>query len=239
MTTHFKISLIFTIVFSASLFIGCSQAGNGGTQSSSEQTADNTADLPKVKISTEFGDILIELYNETPAHRDNFLKLAREGFFDETLFHRVIDGFMIQGGDPSSKNAQQGQQVGSGGPGYTLPAEITDGLFHKKGAVAAARQGDQMNPERRSSGSQFYIVHGRVFRNEELDALEQQTGRTIPAEQREIYTTVGGTPHLDEAYTVFGQVISGLDVVDQIAGVETGAADRPVSNVPMTVTVIE
>ena len=246
-----KASLIFSILFSSHFFLGCSQAGNGGSQSAAEAEAtaaeaaeaEAAAAQPErqqlVNISTEFGDIVAMLYNETPEHRDNFLKLAEEGFFDGTLFHRVINGFMIQGGDPNSRDAGPGQAVGSGGPGYTLPAEFVAEKFHKKGALAAARQGDQANPERRSSGSQFYIVQGRTYRNEELDALEQQSGKIIPAARREAYMTIGGTPHLDDAYTVFGEVVSGLEVVDMIAAVQTGAADRPVEDIKMTVTVIE
>jgi cyclophilin family peptidyl-prolyl cis-trans isomerase len=234
-----KTSLIFSVLFAGSLFLGCSQAGNGGSQTTFEEEQELPAEQPRVKISTDFGDIVVVLYNETPEHRDNFLKLAEEGFFDGTLFHRVINGFMIQGGDPNSKDAQAGQPVGSGGPGYTLPAEFVAAKFHKKGALAAARQGDQINPERRSSGSQFYIVQGRVYRTEELDAIEQQSGKTIPASRREAYTAVGGTPHLDDAYTVFGEVVSGIEVVDQIAATQTGAADRPVEDIRMTVTVIE
>lgn len=234
-----KTSLIFAVLLTGSLFLGCSQAGNGGSRTSAEEKPEPVAEQPRVQISTDFGDIVLVLYNETPEHRDNFLKLAREGFFDGTLFHRVINGFMIQGGDPTSKDAQTGQAIGSGGPGYTIPAEFVGEKFHKKGALAAARQGDQINPERRSSGSQFYIVQGRVYRTEELDAMEQQTGKSISASRREAYTTVGGTPHLDDAYTVFGEVISGIEVVDQIAAVQTGAADRPLEDIRMTVTVIE
>ena len=211
----------------------CSQAGNGNSQTAAE------ANENLVKISTEYGDIVLKLYDETPLHRDNFLKLSDDGFYEGTLFHRVIQGFMIQGGDPDSRNAEPGQMVGSGGPGYTIAAEIVPGLIHKKGALAAARQGDQMNPERRSSGSQFYIVQGRVFSPEELDMMEQQRGEAFTDLQRRTYTTVGGTPHLDNAYTVFGEVVQGLDVVERIAATPTGRNDRPQSDIPMTVEVLK
>ncbi len=212
------------------------------TQSLGSENTQDTYQKDKtlmVSISTEFGDMTLMLYNETPEHRDNFIRLVREGFYDGTLFHRVISGFMIQGGDPHSREAAPDQQVGSGGPGYTLPAEIQEGLFHKKGAIAAARQGDHMNPEKRSSGSQFYIVQGRVFPHAELDMLEEQSGITFSPEQRNIYTTSGGTPHLDQGYTVFGEVIEGFDVIDRIASAPTGRADRPLENLSMTITEIK
>lgn len=220
------------------IFLGCSSKGTGNNQAENHQNASQPTEY-RVKISTELGDIVIRLYNETPAHRDNFIKLARDGYYDGTLFHRVINQFMIQGGDPASKDAPAGQAVGSGGPGYTLPAEIIPGLIHKKGALAAARQGDQVNPERRSSGSQFYIVHGRVFNEQELEVMQQRAGVAFTEDQKRIYSTLGGAPHLDNAYTVFGEVVSGLEVVDSIAASQTGAADRPVQNIPMKVTVIE
>ncbi len=193
-----------------------------------------------VQISTDMGDITVILFNETPGHRDNFLKLAEEGYYDGLLFHRVINGFMIQTGDPHSKDAVAGEPLGRGGPGYTIPAEIREGLFHQKGALAAARQGDQVNPERESSGSQFYIVQGRTWAPQELEMMARDRGTPFTEEQIEKYTTVGGTPHLDNAYTVFGQVIDGMDVIDRIAGVETGPGDRPTEDVRIkSVTVIE
>ncbi len=227
------------IILSACMLVlmACSQAGAGSNQAGEAQSGAQSE--PMVNISTDFGEILIKLYNETPAHRDNFLKLASEGFYDGSLFHRVINQFMIQGGDPTSKDADAGQPLGSGGPGYTLPAEILPGLIHKKGALAAARQGDQINPERRSSGSQFYIVHGRVFNSQELEVLEQRMGAPLTEDQRRIYSTTGGAPHLDNAYTVFGEVVSGLDVVDKIATVQVGPADRPANNIAMKVTVVK
>ncbi|TVR39913.1 MAG: peptidylprolyl isomerase [Bacteroidia bacterium] len=185
----------------------------------------------RVLISTDKGDIVVALYDKTPQHRDNFIKLVQDGFYDGLLFHRVISGFMIQTGDPLSRDAVPGEPLGTGGPGYTIPAEIIPGLFHHKGALAAARQGDQANPERRSSGSQFYIVQGRVWSENELAQMEQGRGIAFSEEQRESYTTIGGTPHLDDAYTVFGYVVEGLDVVDRIASVETGQRDRPAEDV--------
>ena len=189
-----------------------------------------------VLIQTTMGDIVIRLSDSTPLHRDNFLKLVKVGYYDSVLFHRVIKDFMIQGGDPNSRRAAAGKPLGDGGPGYTVPAEFRKTLFHKKGVVAAARMGDNVNPAKASSGSQFYIVQGKVFRSGELDTLEMRRlgGRKIPFEQRQIYTTIGGTPHLDQGYTVFGEIVKGLDVVDKIATVQTSKAqdlDRPLQDV--------
>ncbi len=185
----------------------------------------------KVLIKTNYGDIMIKLYDKTAYHKKNFLKLVKEGYYNGLLFHRVIKDFMIQGGDPDSKNAKPGQRLGSGGPGYTIPAEICPEYFHKRGAVAAARTGDQINPTRRSSGSQFYIVTGKVYTDQELDLLEQRLNTKFTQEQRQAYTTIGGTPFLDGQYTVFGEVISGMDVVDKIQNVKTDKSDRPVEDV--------
>jgi len=185
----------------------------------------------KVKIKTKFGDMVAVLYDETPKHRDNFLKLAREGFFDGLLFHRCIKGFMVQGGDPESRNAAAGKMLGSGGPGYTVDAEFNSKFIHKKGALSAARQGDQVNPEKKSSGSQFYIVQGQPTAN------PQSTVAYTP-EQKQIYTTSGGTPFLDGAYTVFGEVIEGLDVIDKIASQPTKPGDRPMEDIVMDIDVI-
>ena len=242
----------------------------------------------KVKIQTMLGDIVVRLYDETPIHRDNFIKLAKEGYYDGTLFHRVIKDFMIQGGDPDSKGAPTGKMLGVGGPDYTLEAERKDGLFHKRGALAAARQGDQVNPERRSSGSQFYIVWGQVYNEGQLrqfskqlkmqrmqdifnqlaaarkaeimqmrrernraglqelqdqlaaEAEKQAAGYTgLSEEQQRIYSTVGGTPHLDGQYTVFGEVEQGLDVVEMIQSSATGRGDRPIDDIEMRVSVID
>ena len=237
---------------------------------------------PIVKISTNYGDMRIRLYEGTPKHRDNFMKLVKENFYDSLLFHRVINHFMIQGGDPTSRNADPGAMLGEGDVGYRVDAEFRlPKYFHKKGALAAAREGDQVNPERASSGAQFYIVQGRVYEPEELATMVQSiNGRrklalynslkmqyvdefnrlqeandtagitalsekltqtcdslfvneelVLTEEQEKAYTTVGGTPHLDGQYTVFGEVIEGLDVLDKIAAVNTGRADRPVKDV--------
>lgn len=243
--------------------------------------------MASVRIQTTLGDITVRLYDETPLHRDNFLKLAKEGYYDGTLFHRVIKDFMIQGGDPESKGAPAGKMLGTGGPGYTIEAEIKDGLFHKRGTLAAARQGDEVNPERRSSGSQFYITWGQTYNQGQLKQMqkqlqqmaEQQTFQSLAAqhrkeimdmrrnrdqaglmalqekliaetkqmmkdykgltpEQMDAYATVGGTPHLDGQYTVFGEVTEGLDIVGKIQETETLRGDRPkedISIVAMTV----
>ena len=242
----------------------------------------------KVKIQTMLGDIIVRLYDETPIHRDNFIKLVKEGYYDGTLFHRVIKDFMIQGGDPDSKGAPPGKMLGVGGPDYTLEAEIKDGLFHKRGALAAARQGDEVNPERRSSGSQFYIVWGQVYNEGQLrqfskrlkmqkvqsvfnqlvsehrdEIMQMRRDRNraglqelqdklvaeaekqsadfagLTEEQMKIYSTIGGTPHLDGQYTVFGEVEEGLDVVDMIQTTATGRGDRPVDDLEMKISVVE
>jgi len=234
-----------------------------------------------------FGDIIVRLYDETPIHRDNFIKLAKEGYYDGTLFHRVIKDFMIQGGDPDSKGAPAGKMLGVGGPDYTLEAEIKPDLLHKRGALAAARQGDEVNPERRSSGSQFYIVWGQVYNEGQLrqfskqlrmqkiqDAFnalasehraeimqmrrernrvglqnlqdrlaveaENKVGKEgLTDKQLKQYSTIGGTPHLDGQYTVFGEVEEGLEIVEMIQATATGRADRPVDDIEMRMTVIE
>lgn len=192
----------------------------------------------KVKVITPFGTMVIRLYDQTPKHRDNFLKLSRQHFYDSTLFHRVIRKFMIQGGDPDSKRAKPGAPLGEGDVGYTIPPEFQLDLFHRKGALAAARDD---NPTKASSGCQFYIVQGKVFNDEELDKLEKTRlgGRKIPVDQREIYKTEGGSPHLDQNYTVFGQVIKGMEVIDKIAAVKTDSLNRPLENVPMKIRVIK
>ena len=189
-----------------------------------------------VLMQTTMGDMVIRLSDSTPLHRDNFLKLVKVGYYDSLLFHRVIKGFMIQGGDPNSKRAEAGKPLGDGSLGYTIPAEFRKTLFHKKGALAAARMGDNINPAKESSSSQFYIAQGKVFSDAGLDSLETSrlNGRKIPAEQREVYKTIGGTPHLDQGYTVYGEVIKGLDVLDKIAAVQTSRGqdrDRPLQDV--------
>lgn len=185
-----------------------------------------------ILIETSLGDIEILLYDDTPIHRDNMIKLVQDGFYDGQLFHRVIKNFMIQGGDPYSVNAARGQRLGTGGPGYRIPAEFRDNHFHKKGALAAARMGDATNPQKESSGSQFYIVQGQVFSTDQL-AMMQSAGhrKAFTPEQIEIYTTIGGSPHLDGSYTVFGEVVAGMDVVDAIAAKATDSSDRPLEDI--------
>ena len=193
-----------------------------------------------VKITTNKGEVIIRLYNETPLHRDNFLKLTKEKYFDGTLFHRVIRAFMIQGGDPNSRDAKPEESLGNGGPKYTIPAEFNDNLFHKKGVLAAAREGDSSNPLKASSGSQFYIVQGKIWNDSTLNAVETNRMKfKIPEWQRQIYKTIGGTPHLDRNYTVFGEVVSGLEMVDNIAAEPTGKGDRPKEDVKMTISVLK
>ena len=258
--------------------ISCS-AGNSessNTAASKDKTADNN--MTKVELETSLGNIVVELYNETPQHRDNFIKLVKEGYYDGVLFHRVIKDFMIQTGDGNSKNAGVDTPLGDGDPGYTIEAEfVYPKYFHKRGALAAARTGDQVNPERRSSGSQFYIVTGKIYSSDDLKMMTQrlaevqkqdifrrlvtenqakiqdlqrnQDNASLQALQNELiqqteaeaamhpfkltdeqidaYTSVGGTPHLDGQYTVFGEVIKGMDVVDKIQNTTTGRMDRP------------
>lgn len=241
-----------------------------------------------ITIHTTSGDIKVRLYDETPIHRDNFVKLCREGYYDNTLFHRVIKDFMIQGGDPDSRTATPGQMLGTGGPGYTLEAEILPQFVHKRGALAAARQGDEVNPERRSSGSQFYIVWGQQYNEGQVRSMEKQLAMMaeqqafealvqarradimqlrrernrealqvlqdqliaqakkeaagagkLTAEQREAYTTVGGTPHLDGQYTVFGEVTEGLDIVESIQKAPTLRGDRPKEDIRILKTEVE
>jgi cyclophilin family peptidyl-prolyl cis-trans isomerase len=189
-----------------------------------------------IEFVTNFGNITLRLYDSTPLHRDNFIRLVKSGFYDSTLFHRVINNFMIQGGDPDSKRATPGQPLGNGGPKYTVAAEFRTSIFHRKGVLAAARESDDINPQKASSSSQFYIVQGKKFTDGALDTLERVRlkGRKIPADQREVYKTIGGTPHLDQNYTVFGEVITGLDVVDKIAATPTSKdedRDRPLEDV--------
>lgn len=272
---------VFMAALTALAMVACASSGKNGENNNDSENMGNDSTEVVVRIETTAGDIKVKLYGDTPSHRDNFVKLVNEGYYNGTLFHRVIKDFMIQAGDPDSRNAAPGQMLGSGGPSYTLPAEIVyPAHFHKRGALAAARQGDQVNPEKRSSGSQFYIVTGEVYNDSTLSRLEKglkanaineafqrlreqyrdqimalsrakdseglnrlrddmvaqaeaEAGAKpgLTAAQREAYTTIGGTPHLDGAYTVFGEVIEGMDVVDAIQNVATGAADRPVDDV--------
>jgi peptidyl-prolyl cis-trans isomerase B (cyclophilin B) len=226
---------LFITIFSFATF------ANGGTNNSKNTTKENTINIKMdtskyIIISTDLGDIKIRLYDETPLHRDNFLKLAQEGFLDSTLFHRVISEFMLQGGDPDSKNAQPGQRLGMGSNGYRVPAEFNKNLIHKKGALAAARDN---NPAKASSGCQFYLVQGKTYTPHELAVLAQRTGNNWTAEQLKTYETIGGAPFLDMNYTVFGEVVSGLDVIDKIAAEAKDANDRPYKDIRMKVKVVE
>lgn len=201
----------------------------------------------QVRFETTMGDFTIELFNETPAHRDNFIKLVKSGYYDGLLFHRIIRDFMVQTGDPDSRNAKPGQELGEGGPDYTLPLELDLPYhYHYRGAVAAAREGDDVNPQRRSSGSQFYIVWGKTFTPQKLsgiaDSVVENTGgeAEITPDMSRTYQTVGGAPHLDGQYTVFGEISEGLKVVGQMQKVKTDKHDRPVEDVKIIrATVLE
>ncbi|MEN9414869.1 MAG: hypothetical protein RLZ62_1173 [Bacteroidota bacterium] len=189
-----------------------------------------------VEIETEFGTMTVELSNATPKHRDNFIKLAEEGYYNDLLFHRVINSFMIQGGDPDSRNAPAGKMLGMGGPNYQVPAELVDSMVHIKGALAAARTN---NPEKKSSGSQFYLVQGGPVTDGLLNQIESMRNFHYSPEQRAAYLKLGGTPHLDREYTVYGYVVKGLDVIDKIAATETAPGDRPKKDVKMKMKVIK
>jgi len=193
----------------------------------------NTDSKTYVTIETEFGDMKVELYDSTPKHKENFMKLVKDGFYEDLLFHRVIPGFMVQGGDPNSRDAGREVRLGNGGPGYKIDAEI--GAPHFKGTLAAARQPDQVNPKKQSSGSQFYLVQGKVQSDGELDRYEQRGGFKYNQDQRNKYKTVGGTPALDNDYTVFGEVVEGLDIIDKIANVKTDESDRPYDDIKMNI----
>ena len=271
-----KKNLLLSILMAVFTLMSC-QANNTGSESApTKKTADNK--MTKVELETSYGNIVVELYNETPQHRDNFIKLVESGYYDGVLFHRVIKDFMIQTGDGNSKTAGPDASLGDGDPGYTIEAEfVYPKYFHKRGALAAARTGDQVNPERRSSGSQFYIVTGKIYGSDELKMMTQRLAevqkqdifRRLATENREkiielqknqdnegmnalqnelimqteaeaakhpfkltdeqldAYTSIGGAPHLDGQYTVFGEVIEGMDVVDKIQNVTTGRMDRP------------
>jgi peptidyl-prolyl cis-trans isomerase B (cyclophilin B) len=214
----------------------CKQAGDKESSAAATETTAQAAQGNLVLIETNLGNIKIQLYDFTPQHKENFLKLAREGFYDGTLFHRVIPGFMIQGGDPDSKTAQPGQQLGMGGPGYNIPAEIS--ARHFRGALAAARMPDQVNPERQSSGSQFYIVHGTPVEAGQLSQLALSLGFQYTQAEIDYYVQYGGAPMLDNQYTVFGQVTEGMEVVDKIANVARDQADRPLEDIGMKVKIL-
>ena len=275
-----KMNLFLSIMMAALTLISCSATNTEASKVSSatKKETTNNNKMTKVKLETSLGDIVVELYNETPQHRDNFIKLVKEGYYDGVLFHRVIKDFMIQTGDGNSKTAGPDDMLGDGDPGYTIPAEfVYPKYFHKRGALAAARTGDQVNPERRSSGSQFYIVTGKIYSSDELQMMskrmadmakqdifrrlvmenrqkieqlqqaqdqsaiqalqneliqqtEAEAAKSAPSmtdEQIDAYTSIGGTPHLDGQYTVFGEVIEGMDVVDKIQNTTTGRMDRP------------
>lgn len=192
-----------------------------------------------VKIETDSGTMVAKLSEKTPLTTRNFLKLVKEHFYDGLLFHRVIKGFMIQGGDPDSRNATPGQVLGEGGLKYTVPAEFDSSLFHRKGAIAMARESDDINPKKASSPTQFYIVEGRTFSDNEMDKIEKKFKIIIPESHREVYRTIGGAPFLDMNYTVFGQVIGGLDVIDKIAHAPKDEHDRPLNNIHMKISVMK
>lgn len=215
--------MLFKILFAAVLFVFIATTSQ--------------AQHKKIKIKTTYGNMILSLSDETPAYRDNFIKLVRKHFYDGLLFHRVIKDFMIQGGDPDSKNAKPGEMLGNGDIGYTIPADFKPGLFHRKGALAAAREGDQVNPQKASSACQFYIVEGKKYSDGELDRIAARTGHDFTPDQRQVYKTVGGTPFLDGSYTVFGQLIKGMDVLDKIAAAATDGNDRPTSDVRMKIRV--
>ena len=193
-----------------------------------------------VLIDTDMGKIKVKLFNDTPQHRDNFIKNVKEHRYDGLLFHRVIKQFMVQGGDINSKDAPIEQHLGDGDPGYTIPAEIVyPKYFHKRGMLCAARTSDDENPERASSGTQFYIVTGKFYTEMELDKMEKAENRTFTPEERQAYMLEGGAPHLDNKYTVFGEVIKGMKVVDKIQFVETNEDDRPLKNIKIkTMTIV-
>ena len=226
---------LFSLLFILVVFISGCSVNEKNTKSNKTDANPITQEKPKemtkvkfeVSINDQIGNIVIALYNETPKHRDNFIKLVNEKFYDGILFHRVIKSFMIQCGDPDSKTARPNQQLGSGDVGYTIPAEFNNALFHKRGAVSAARLGDGQNPQKASSGCQFYIVDGRTFSAQDMQMLFQRTGFVWTPEQITTYQAIGGAPHLDGSYTVFGEVITGMEFVDKIASQPTNPGDRP------------
>ncbi len=191
------------------------------------------------KITTPKGECIVKLYNETPLHRDNFLKLTKEGFFNGILFHRVIKDFMIQGGDPKTKKVNPDSTAGNDEPENGIPAEFRDSLFHKKGVLAAAREGDAQNPEKKSSRCQFYLVQGKIFTDSSLNVVEEKRLKfKLPEWQRQVYKTIGGTPHLDRNYTVYGEIVKGIEMVDAVAVVATDKGNRPITDVDMSVTIL-
>ncbi len=193
----------------------------------------------QVKVTTDSGTIILMLYDKTPLHRDNFVKLVKEKFYDGLLFHRVVNNFMVQGGDPDSRNAKPGARLGDGSLKYTIPAEFDTTLFHKRGALAAAREADESNPTKASSSTQFYIVDGQTFTDSQMDRIEEKNKVGIPQNHREFYKTVGGTPFLDMSYTVFGEVIGGMDVVEKIANSPKDENNRPLHDIKMEMEIIK
>ncbi len=289
-----RITLLTLFVICIATITCTSQEQKTKTSKGKKQEVKVVALNQKIKIHTDYGDIIVLLYDKTPLHRDNFIKLVNEGFYNGTLFHRCIKEFMIQGGDPDSKNAQPGVVLGNGGPGYTIKAEFVPEFYHKKGVLSAARMGDNVNPGKESSGSQFYIVQGKKFNLQELNNIEARLNQSRRAElvnsiiayppkelqakvdsakavgtnesytqlisqiepyieaelikkgkfafseeQKKAYTTLGGAPHLDGAYTVFGEVIEGLDVIDKIAELPRDKSDRPLTDVKMTMEILK
>jgi peptidyl-prolyl cis-trans isomerase B (cyclophilin B) len=184
-----------------------------------------------ISMETTKGEVIFKLYNETPKHKANFLKLIEKNFFDSLMFHRVMKDFMVQTGDPQSRNASRYKQLGGGGPGYNIDAEIDNRFIHKRGALAAARDPDDINPKRRSSGSQFYIVQGRRYPRKYMPKFEEKRGKKYTEEELITYESLGGTPHLDGQYTVFGEVVKGLDVVKEISEQPTNRVNRPLKDV--------
>jgi len=246
---HFTIKVVVGIllVFSTSISNGqtikktVGKPADSKTQPTVKDKPKDTLPPPKttgtrIKITTDSGIIIISLYDKTPLHRDNFIKLVKNHFYDSLLFHRVIEGFMIQGGDPESKNALPGQVLGKGDVGYTIPAEFDSTLFHKKGALAAART---LNAEKASSGCQFYLVQGKKMTDQELSAIENQKGLYFSPSKRKAYTELGGTPRLDMDYTVFGEVETGMEVVERIARSQKNELNRPFTDIRMKMDLIK
>lgn len=225
---HYSLSGSYRVVLTAQK--------NGKSSTEARDLHINPPHHCMVEMETTEGTLVIRLHDDTPKHRDNFIKLVEEGYYNGLLFHRVIKGFMVQGGDPDSRNAISGKLLGSGGPAYKVPAEFADTLVHIKGALAAARMGDPVNPSKASSGSQFYIVQGRVMSKEDLDNYELQKNIKYTPHARQVYTEQGGAPQLDKEYTVFGQVIRGLDVIDKIAAQPTDTSDRPSKDIKIIKT---
>ncbi len=237
---NFRRSQLLILLISATILLSCTSSTQAEEtaqkkvnteQKTPKKKKKNVKDMTKVLLKTSMGDITIALYDETPLHKENFIKLVNDKYYDGVLFHRIIQNFMIQTGDPESKNAKAGQMLGNGGPGYTIPAEFVPECYHKRGAVAAARMGDNVNPKKESSGSQFYIVDGQVFNTTMLNRVIQMTKKTFSQEQINTYTSIGGAPHLDGDYTVFGEVISGMEVVDKIAAQAKDGRDRPIQDI--------